>query len=439
MSRPSPNPKYRHYKPKDLAVVRLDGRDVYLGKYDSPESWEKYHRLMAERHRSGPAPSPATSGVSGVASDMTVGELILRFMAARDAYYRRADGSSTGELENYRSAFRPLARLYSRAPAHDFGPLALKRVRQAMIDAGWARTGVNRQCKRIRALFAYAASEELLPVAIHQALGTVEPIRKGRTKAREPRGIGPASEAMVQAVKPYVARQVWAMIEVQRLTGMRPGEVCHLRGCDLDMTQSPWVYEPEAHKTAHHGKARRIYFGPRAQAVILPWLRADQGYLFQPIEARQEWDVARRSARRCPMTPSQSKRRPKRKPKRSPGDHYTVGSYSRAIVQGCQRAYPHPREAELREAIASAPAGSKREARRAFSRWRKENKAELRQWLRENHWHPNQLRHSAATALRRDFDIDTARVVLGHSSPATTETYAEMDEGKARAAMLAVG
>jgi hypothetical protein len=41
-------PKYRHYKPKDLAVVRLDGRDIYLGKYNSPQSREKYHRTIAE-------------------------------------------------------------------------------------------------------------------------------------------------------------------------------------------------------------------------------------------------------------------------------------------------------------------------------------------------------------------------------------------------------
>jgi hypothetical protein len=41
-------PKYWHYKPKGLAVVRIDGRDHYLGKYDSPESREKYHRLVAE-------------------------------------------------------------------------------------------------------------------------------------------------------------------------------------------------------------------------------------------------------------------------------------------------------------------------------------------------------------------------------------------------------
>ena len=41
-------PKYRHYKPKNLGVVRLEGKDHYLGRHDSPESWEAYHRLIAE-------------------------------------------------------------------------------------------------------------------------------------------------------------------------------------------------------------------------------------------------------------------------------------------------------------------------------------------------------------------------------------------------------
>ncbi len=50
-------PKYRHYKPKDLAVVRIDGKDHYLGKHGSPESWERYHRLLAER-ASGVTPPP---------------------------------------------------------------------------------------------------------------------------------------------------------------------------------------------------------------------------------------------------------------------------------------------------------------------------------------------------------------------------------------------
>jgi hypothetical protein len=40
-------PSYLPYKP-NLAVVRISGKDLYLGKYDSPESWRKYYRLIAE-------------------------------------------------------------------------------------------------------------------------------------------------------------------------------------------------------------------------------------------------------------------------------------------------------------------------------------------------------------------------------------------------------
>jgi integrase len=54
-------------------------------------------------------------------------------------------------------------------------------------------------------------------------------------------------------------------------------------------------------------------------------------------------------------------------------------------------------------------------------------------------WHPNQLRHNAATRLRREFGLDVARAVLGHSSPAVTEVYAELDGAKAAEAMERVG
>lgn len=60
----SRTPKYRHYRPKNLAVVRIAGRDRYLGKYGSPESYERYDRLVAEwlvsRHQ--PQSGKSTSG-----------------------------------------------------------------------------------------------------------------------------------------------------------------------------------------------------------------------------------------------------------------------------------------------------------------------------------------------------------------------------------------
>jgi hypothetical protein len=40
---------YRHHKSRDLAVVTINGKDIYLGKYKSPESSRKYDKLIQER------------------------------------------------------------------------------------------------------------------------------------------------------------------------------------------------------------------------------------------------------------------------------------------------------------------------------------------------------------------------------------------------------
>jgi integrase len=42
-----------------------------------------------------------------------------------------------------------------------------------------------------------------------------------------------------------------------------------------------------------------------------------------------------------------------------------------------------------------------------------------------DHWTPNQLRHSHATIVRKQFGVEGAQVMLGHSHINTTEIYAE--------------
>ncbi|HUU22592.1 MAG TPA: tyrosine-type recombinase/integrase [Phycisphaerae bacterium] len=54
-------------------------------------------------------------------------------------------------------------------------------------------------------------------------------------------------------------------------------------------------------------------------------------------------------------------------------------------------------------------------------------------------WHPHQLRHNAATELRREFGLEAARIILGHHSAAVTEIYAEKDEREAVSAIASVG
>src|SRR5512135_941927 len=129
------------------------------------------------------------------------------------------------------------------------------------------------------------------------------------------------------------------MVELQRLTGMRPGEVCRMRACDLDTAGRVWVYTPERHKTEHHGRERPIYLSPRAQEVLRPWLRADPAaHLFSPIEAQEERWAEQRRNRRSPMTPSHRARTRKAKPRRKPRDRYDANSYRHAVAYGCRKA-----------------------------------------------------------------------------------------------------
>lgn len=387
-------PKYRHYRPKDLAVVRIDGNDVYLGKYGSEESREKYRRVVAEWLIQGtprPTPRPHDSGDASI----TVNDLILAFWKQHaEQHYRHADGSPTGELDNYRDSLRLLRRLYGTTPTSLFSPLPLKAVRQAMIESGLARTTINQRIGRIVHLFKWGVENELISPTVHQAIKAVAGLQKGRTKAREPEPVRPVAEASVEAIREFVTRQVWAMIELQRLTGMRPGEVTSMRSCDVDTSEALWIYRPAGHKTAHHGRERSIFLGPRAQEVLRPWLRADPAdYLFSPREA-----VTERLARRRQGKPvAAGKRRSNgRAPGRAPGDRYTTQTYHHAVRYGCARA--------------AVPT-----------------------------WHPHQLRHSAATWLRKEFGLDAARVILGHTSASTAEIYAELDNEKARAVMQRVG
>jgi hypothetical protein len=97
---------------------------------------------------------------------------------------------------------------HGSTPARDFSPLKLKAVRQAMIDAGLSRTTINQRVRRIVRVFKWAASEELVPAAVYQALKTVSGLPKGRSEARESEPVKPVPDALVEAIRPRVGRQV---------------------------------------------------------------------------------------------------------------------------------------------------------------------------------------------------------------------------------------
>lgn len=413
-------PAYCRHRASGQAVVTLDGQDIYLGKYGTAASRQQYNRLIAEWLAAGRR-LPVGQG------EITVIEMLDRFWQHAEKYYRHGDGSRSDELQNYRYALKPLKDLYGRTPAADFTPLALKALREQMIkpqqvketdgtvrqEPGWSRNYTNQQIGRIRRVFKWAVSETLIPPAVYQALAAVDGLRRGRSEARETKPVKPVPEQYVEAILPFVSRQVKALIELQLLTGARGGELFPMRRRDIETGRAVWVYRPARHKTEHHGHTREIRLGRRAQTVIEPFLKPDlDGYLFSPAEAEAERREKQHKARKTPLSCGN---RPgsnvKKKPQRKAGDHYDRDSYARAITRGCDKA----------------------------DEWAKGGKVIGNDERLVPHWHPHQLRHNAATRLRREYGLEAARVILGQATGAITEIYAEQDVQLAEKVMAEVG
>jgi len=409
-------PTYQHHKATGQAFSRLHGHVVYLGIYGSPESRVHYDELIA-RWLESQSPDRFT---------ICVDELALRYLTHCASYYVK-DGEATSEVSSTKYALRVVIRLSGTDRARSFGPQRLIAVRDEMIRLGWIRPTINKQIGRIRRCFKWGVEQELVPAETLTALQAVSGLRAGRSAAREPEPVLPVSTAAVEAVRPFVSRQVWAMIQLQLLTGARPGEVTQMRGCDLTMLGELWEFRPESHKTQHHGRERVIILGKEAQAIVRQFLRPDLAeFLFSPAEARREFDEQRKTNRQTPMTPSQAARRRRRKPRRRPGARYSKCGYSAAVRKACEKAFDMPRE--LRNVSSKLPTAEREKLCAEASAWRK-----------EHCWNPHQLRHTAATAIRRSFGLEAAQVVLGHSGADVTQIYAERDLNLAREVAAKLG
>ena len=354
-----------------------------MGRYGTRASRDEYDRLVALWLAGGRQP------LVDAHDGLTIAELLVRYLRHAKAYYRK-DGQPTSELAGIKSALRPLQQLYARQPACEFGPLDLKAVRERFVSVGLARTTVNKYVGHIRRAFRWGVSEQTVPETVYAALASVEGLRRGKSPATDRGRVTGVEDAVIDATLPYLPEVIADMVRVQRAAGMRPAEICNMRPCDIDLSGDVWVYTPESHKTEHHGRQRIVYLGPQAQEVLLRYLARDAAdFCFQPRDSEAKRRAKQHQARKTPLSCGN---RPgtnvKRKPKRPAGRRYSTASYRRAIRRACERA-------------------------------------------KVDAWSPNQLRHTAATEVRKQFGLEGAQLILGHSRADVTQVYAERDHRKA--------
>jgi integrase len=420
VSRPVRVPAYRKHRPSGQAVVTITGlggrpSDFYLGPHGSVESHREYARVIAEW--TGTVAGPVRPG-GGPIDALSVNELALKFWAHAKSYYVK-NGKASSELRHFGYALKPLRLLYGLTPVEQFTPIALKALRQHFVSQDLSRSEVNRRVRLVRAVFQWGVSEGLVPAPVWQALTAVKGLKKGRSEARETEPVRPVDDAVIDAVLPHLPPVVSDMLRLQRLTGMRSGELVNMRPVDIDRSASEWTYRPITHKTEHHGRDRIIYFGPRAQAILGPYLTRDPAaFCFCPVEAENTRNEARSERRVTPLWESHRRRNmQKRKAhrRRPPGSTYTPESYGQAIDRACFRAFPPP-----------APLA--RVAGETIAAWKKRigpaGQAEVLAWHRAHRFHPHQVRHRAAVEFRAKYGIEACRALLGHSFAAMSDHYA---------------
>lgn len=279
-----------------------------------------------------------------------------------------------------------------RIPVAEFGGPELKRFRQHLLgmkgrgDQRVSRVYVNHLTGCIRTCWRWAASERLVPADRAGEVAAVRSLREGEGGRETPRVLPPADGA-VDATLAHLGPVVKAMVQLQRLTGMRSGEVCQMKRGEISTSPTEilrppnsapvaaatvdgvlvWCYAPQRHKTRLKGKVRLIALGPAEQKVLSPLLDGlgPGDFVFRPRGHNGSAKAFGKIIGPC----------------------YDTQSYDRAVRDGCERAGVEP-------------------------------------------WSPGRLRHARATELFGD-DPQDAAAALGHERPDMTARYAAANFARA--------
>jgi integrase len=365
-------PKYRKHSSRDRAFVEHSGRRTYLpGQYKSPESLAAYRAFLRQHELLHVEPSDD--------KPQKVAALATAFLKWASSTYPTGCRSETS---NCRAAMSHLIPLDGPTPIAKYGPLRLKALQQHLAREGKSRNYINAVCSRVKRMFKWGVSEELIPPSIFHAVATVPGLRKGRSEARETVPRAPVAREHVELVMAELSPTVAAMVELQWLSGARSQSICQARAGQFDCAAAPWTWRPR-HKTEHLDHELILFVGPRAQAILGPFLdgKSPGDYLFQPKHLNG---------------------------KRAQGFRafYDSVSYLRAI----SRAVDRVNRARAKAGLPQIP-----------------------------HWTPHQLRHARGTLVRERHGLEAAQAALGHSRLASTQIYAQKLAELAKQVALSMG
>ena len=213
---------------------------------------------MANSDRAG------TSSVPDKYEKITVRELYDQFMEWIPENYPKPKPTA----DDYRKSCKVLLALYGDSLVDDFGLRELLNVQAHLEKSGLNMSSCNNYLVRMRRVFNWGAERAIIHHKIASELEWVKPLESGRTKAPEPVPREAVPDDVVDATLPFMPQMISDMVQIQRETAMRPGELWIMRWCDIDTTDNEWVYEPQEFKEQRHVDYKAIGLTEKCKQIL---------------------------------------------------------------------------------------------------------------------------------------------------------------------------
>ena len=160
-------PKYcGPHHPSGKGYAWRKGKQIYFpGDFGSPESVMAYRRFLSEIAGEKPLPDK---------SEYTVAELF-------EAWFKEHEATCPNKkYSHYLQCCKSvISRCYASTLAADFGPRKLRDVRDGMVESGWAMSTINQRVGRIKKVFKWGVSSELVPPDVMHSLYSLSGIVAG--------------------------------------------------------------------------------------------------------------------------------------------------------------------------------------------------------------------------------------------------------------------
>jgi integrase len=281
-------------------------------------------------------------------------------------------------------------------PVDDFKPRCLKLVREEMVKSRrFCRKTINKYTHFMVAVFAWGVEHDFVLETTWRALKVIKSLPKGHEGTFDHDERESVPDDVVIRTLPFMPPILRAMVQLQRILGMRPSEVIKMRVGDIDttLTQDPelWYYVPNAYKTARFVGKIVFPLGKPEQELLVPYLvgKTPESAVFSPAQAQAERNAEKRASRKTKIPPSQVARNTERatKPSRY-SEFYDHRAYRQAIIHA------------IRKGNKILPDGEKIQP-----------------------WYPYQLRHAAASDAEITHGDEGAQALLGHQHVNMTKRY----------------